>query len=138
MSELGSPTQTSDDTSSAITPTNTQAAKPKFHSTFAINNVKTIIPMTLKNDSNLYLSWAALYKARVHNVLDHFVPPTDETARQAADNLKTSDSSKLWYSCCGVAMNVCKSLRIFSNQFLRLATPRKQQTFESGTTRKPA
>jgi uncharacterized membrane protein YgcG len=28
-------------------------------------------------------------------VLDHIIPPTDETARQAADNLKTSDS-ELW------------------------------------------
>jgi hypothetical protein len=46
---------------------------------------------------NLYLSWSALFKvqARVHNVLDHIIPPTDETARQAADNLKTSDS-ELW------------------------------------------
>ncbi|MCI51125.1 hypothetical protein A2U01_0072369, partial [Trifolium medium] len=31
----------------------------------------------------------------VHNVLDHIIPPTDETARQAAENLKTSDS-ELW------------------------------------------
>ncbi|MCI52211.1 hypothetical protein A2U01_0073455, partial [Trifolium medium] len=62
-----------------------------------INNVKTIIPVTLENDSNLYLSWSALFKvqARVRNVLDHIIPPTDETARQAADNLKTSDS-ELW------------------------------------------
>jgi hypothetical protein len=46
---------------------------------------------------NLYLSWSALFKvqARVHNVLDHIIPPTDETARQVADNLKTSDS-ELW------------------------------------------
>ncbi|MCI46914.1 polynucleotidyl transferase, partial [Trifolium medium] len=86
MSEHGSPTQTSDDTSSATHSTNTQAAKPKFHSAFAINNVKTIIPVTLENDCNLYLSWSALFKvqARVHNVLDHIIPPTDETARQAA------------------------------------------------------
>jgi hypothetical protein len=97
MSEQGSPTQSSDDTSSAQNSTNTQAAKPQFHSAFAINNVKTIILITLENDSNLYLSWSALFKvqARVHNVLDHIIPPTDETARQAADNLKTSDS-ELW------------------------------------------
>ncbi|MCI46329.1 polynucleotidyl transferase, partial [Trifolium medium] len=62
MSEHGSPTQTSDDTSSAHTSTNTQAAKLKFNSAFAINNVKTIILVTLENDSNLYLSWSALFK----------------------------------------------------------------------------
>ncbi|PNX86645.1 hypothetical protein L195_g042726 [Trifolium pratense] len=97
MSEHGSPTQNSDDTSSANNSSITQAAKPKFHSAFAINNVKTIIPVTLENDSNLYLSWSALFKvqARVHNVLDHITPPTDETARQAAVDLKTSDS-ELW------------------------------------------
>ncbi|MCI54235.1 hypothetical protein A2U01_0075484, partial [Trifolium medium] len=75
----------------------TQAAKPKFHSAFAINNVKTSIPVTFENDFNLYLSWSALFKvqARVHNVLDHIIPPTDETTRQAAETLKTSDS-ELW------------------------------------------
>jgi hypothetical protein len=47
--------------------------KNKFHSAFAINNVKTIIPVTLENDNNIYLSWSALIKvqARVHNMLDH-------------------------------------------------------------------
>ncbi|GAU33271.1 hypothetical protein TSUD_279450 [Trifolium subterraneum] len=97
MSENGSPTQNSDDTSSANNSTTTQAAKPKFHSAFAINNVKTIIPVTLENDSNLYLSWSAQFKvqARVHNILDHIIPPTDEIAHQAADTLKTFDSD-LW------------------------------------------
>ncbi|PNX63731.1 polynucleotidyl transferase, partial [Trifolium pratense] len=70
------PPKTPDDTSSAQSnppPTATN----KFHSTFAINNVKTIIPITLENDANLYLSWSALFKvqARVHNVLDHIIPP---------------------------------------------------------------
>ncbi|MCI37565.1 polynucleotidyl transferase, partial [Trifolium medium] len=79
------PTQITDDTSSAIS-NPPSAEKNKFHSVFAINNVKTIIPVTLENDSNLYLSWSALFKvqARVHNVLDHIIPPTDEKAIQAS------------------------------------------------------
>jgi hypothetical protein len=76
---------------------NTPAKKNTFHSAFAINNVKTIIPVTLDYDSNLYLSWSALFKvqARVHNVLDHIIPPSVEQAVNAATDLKTSDSD-LW------------------------------------------
>jgi hypothetical protein len=78
MSNSTSPSQNSDDTSSAQS-NHPPAANNKFHSAFAINNVKTIIPVTLENDANLYLSWSALFKvqARVHNVLDHIIPPTD-------------------------------------------------------------
>ncbi|GAU24529.1 hypothetical protein TSUD_156410 [Trifolium subterraneum] len=71
--------------------------KTKFHSAFAVTNVKNIIPVTLDNDSNLYLSWSALFKvqARVHRVLDHIIPPSDELAIQAAATIKVSDS-ELW------------------------------------------
>jgi hypothetical protein len=90
------PTHTSDDSSSAQS-NPPPAAQNKFYSAFAINNVKTIIPVTLENDSNLYLSWSALFKvqARVHNVLDHIIPPTDEQAIQASAELKATDSN-LW------------------------------------------
>jgi hypothetical protein len=97
MADETSQSQTSDDTSSASQSNPSQAAKSKFHSAFAINNVKTIIPVTLENDSNLYLSWSALFKvqARVHNVLDHIIPPSEEQAIQASTELKAADS-ELW------------------------------------------
>ncbi|KAM7492949.1 hypothetical protein LguiB_027558 [Lonicera macranthoides] len=58
----------------------------KFHPALAISNVKSILPITLDNDSSQYHSWAALFKvqARDHNVLDHIIPPTDEKAKMAA------------------------------------------------------
>ncbi|GAU43462.1 hypothetical protein TSUD_141000 [Trifolium subterraneum] len=73
------------------------ATQPKFHSAFAISNVKTIIPITLDNDSSLYLSWSALFQvqARVHNVLDHIIAPTDEKEKQTAEETKKNDPS-LW------------------------------------------
>ncbi|XP_050920313.1 uncharacterized protein LOC127137951 [Lathyrus oleraceus] len=97
MTEINSHSQTSDDTSSASQTSPHQAGKPKFHSAFAINNVKTIIPVTMENDSNLYLSWSSLFKvqARVHNVLDHIIPSSDAQAIQASADLKANDS-ELW------------------------------------------
>jgi hypothetical protein len=97
MADETSQSQTSDDTSSASQSNPSQAAKSKFHSAFAINNVKTIIPVTLENDSNLYLSWSALFKVQacVHNVLDHIIPPSEEQAIQASTELKAADY-KLW------------------------------------------
>ncbi|XP_050876285.1 uncharacterized protein LOC127079981 [Lathyrus oleraceus] len=97
MTERNSYSQTSDYTSSTSQTNPPQAAKPNFHSTFAINNVKTIIPTTLENDSNLYLSWSALFKvqARAHNVLDHIIPSSDAHAMQASVDLKANDS-ELW------------------------------------------
>ncbi|PNX68715.1 hypothetical protein L195_g056319, partial [Trifolium pratense] len=80
-------------------PTSFAAAtqQPKFHSDFGIINVKSIIPITLDNDSSLYLSWSALFQvqARVHNVLDHIIPPTDETVKQTAEETKKNDPG-LW------------------------------------------
>ncbi|XP_050878116.1 uncharacterized protein LOC127081931 [Lathyrus oleraceus] len=97
MIETNSHSQTSNDTSSTSQTNLPQAAKPNFHSAFAINNVKTIIPVTLENDYNLYLSWSALFKvqARVHNVLDHIIPSSDAQAIQASTGLKDNDS-ELW------------------------------------------
>jgi len=85
-----------DDTSSA-TSQSTTAVKTTIHSAFTINNVKTIILVTLDNDSNLYLSWSALFlvQAHVHNLLDHIIPPSDEKAIRATADLKANDSD-LW------------------------------------------
>ncbi|KAI5383141.1 hypothetical protein KIW84_070524 [Lathyrus oleraceus] len=96
MTETNSHSQISDDTSSASQTNLPQAAKPNFHSAFAINNVKTIIPVTLENDSNLYLSWSALFKvqARVHNVLDHIIPSSD-AQRVAHESYASSVSAAL-------------------------------------------
>jgi hypothetical protein len=76
---------------------NQTAASNKFHTAFSINNVKSIIPVTLDNDSNIYLSWSALFmiQARVHNLLDHIIPPTDEKAVAAAAAVKNNDID-LW------------------------------------------
>jgi hypothetical protein len=50
--------------------------------------------VTLENDNNIYLSWSALFKvqARVHNMLDHIIPPTEAQAIQASADLKATDS----------------------------------------------
>ena len=50
-----------------------------------------------ENDTNLYLSWYALFKvqARVHNVLDHIVLSSDEQTIKASADLKATDSD-LW------------------------------------------
>ncbi|GAU16828.1 hypothetical protein TSUD_367750 [Trifolium subterraneum] len=67
--------------------------QPKFYSAFAMTNVKTIIPITLDNDSSLYHSWSALFQvqARVHNVLDHIIYPTNANAQQTAAQRKTNN-----------------------------------------------
>lgn len=71
--------------------------KTKFHSVFPINNVKTIISVTLENDFNLYLSWMDLVKVKTHlnNMLDHIIPPSNEQAIHATTTLKDSDFD-LW------------------------------------------
>ncbi|XP_062075499.1 uncharacterized protein LOC133779563 [Humulus lupulus] len=69
------------------------AETSKFHSALAITNVKTLIPITLDLESRQYHSWAALFKvqARVHNVLDHIIPPTDAKEKAAYDKAKAED-----------------------------------------------
>jgi uncharacterized membrane protein YgcG len=81
----------------SATPSGTTAPQPKIHTAFTITNVKSIIPITLDNDSSLYLSWSALFQvqARVHNLLDHIITPTDETEKQTAEESKKNDPG-LW------------------------------------------
>ncbi|GAU34543.1 hypothetical protein TSUD_219260 [Trifolium subterraneum] len=78
------------------TPSET-ATQPKFHSAFVITNVKSIIPITLDNDSSLYLSWSALFQVQphVHNVIDHIITPTNEKEKQTAEKTKKNDPG-LW------------------------------------------
>ncbi|GAU13780.1 hypothetical protein TSUD_82890 [Trifolium subterraneum] len=71
MADENSHTNHSDDTSS-LTGQQSSAEKSKFYSAFAINNVKSVIPVTLDNDSNLYLSWSALFKVQARK---QYVPP---------------------------------------------------------------
>jgi len=91
------PPQNSDEHSSATQSIPPPTATTKFHSAFVVNNVKTIIPIMFENDTNLYLSWYALFKvqARVHNVLDHIVLSSDEQTIKASADLKATDSD-LW------------------------------------------
>jgi len=81
------------------------AAQPKFHLALAITNVKSLLPVTLDNDSSQYISWAALFKvqARVQNVLDHVVPLTDEKAKKAADDAKAVNPN-LWHHLVAVVL----------------------------------
>jgi hypothetical protein len=81
----------------AAATTETETQQPKFHSAFGITNVKSIIPITLDNDSSLYISWSALFQVQacVHNVLDHIITPTDEKERQTAEATKKNDPG-LW------------------------------------------
>ncbi|AES78161.1 hypothetical protein MTR_7g025300 [Medicago truncatula] len=97
MAAATPPPQNSDEHSSVTQSVPRPTAAPKFHSAFSINNVKTIIPITLENDTNLYLAWSALFKvqARVHNMLDHIVPPSDEQAIKASADLKATNSD-MW------------------------------------------
>ena len=72
------------------------AETSKFHSALAITNVKTLIP-TLDLESGQYHSWAVSFKvhARVHNELEHIIPPTDAKEKVVYDKVK-SDDLPLW------------------------------------------
>lgn len=69
----------------------------KFHPALSITNVKSLIPITLDNETGLYHSWAALFKvqARVHNLMHHIIPPTEATAKAKYDAVKSKDP-ELW------------------------------------------
>jgi len=81
------------------------ADQPKFYPTLVITNMKSLLLITLDNDSSQYISWAALFKVQawVHNVLDHIVPPTDEKAKKAIDNAKAVDPD-LWHHLDAVVL----------------------------------
>ncbi|GAU10789.1 hypothetical protein TSUD_426300, partial [Trifolium subterraneum] len=74
---------------SATTSTNGQ----KFHPALSITNVKSLIPITLDLESGQYHSWSALFKvqARVHDVLEHIILPTDEKDKAAYEKTKAED-----------------------------------------------
>uniref|UniRef100_A0A803MGR4 Retrotransposon Copia-like N-terminal domain-containing protein n=1 Tax=Chenopodium quinoa TaxID=63459 RepID=A0A803MGR4_CHEQI len=68
------------------------ADSPKYHPSFAITNVKSLIPITL-DAAGMYHSWAALFKVlcRVHELTYHIIPPTEETKIAAYDTTKKAD-----------------------------------------------
>ncbi|CAJ2640720.1 unnamed protein product [Trifolium pratense] len=70
---------------------------PKFHPALSVNNVKTLIPITLDLESGQYHSWSALFKvqARVHDVLDHIIIPTEEKEKASYEKIKADDPA-LW------------------------------------------
>jgi len=92
----------------AATTSETETQQPKFHFTFGITNVKSIIPITLDNNSSLYLSWFALFQVQVcvHNVLDHIITPTDEKELQTAEATKKNDLG-LWKRLDAVDYSGC-------------------------------
>ncbi|GAU46841.1 hypothetical protein TSUD_83480 [Trifolium subterraneum] len=77
----------------ATTSTNVQ----KFHPALSITNVKSLIPITLDLESGQYHSWSALFKvqARVHDVLEYIILPTDEKDKAAYEKTK-ADDLPLW------------------------------------------
>lgn len=81
----------------AATTADLATQQPKFHSAFGITNVKSIIPITLDNDSRHYLSWSALFQVQacVHNMIAHIITPTDEKEKRKAEATKKNDPG-LW------------------------------------------
>ncbi|KNA15688.1 hypothetical protein SOVF_095950 [Spinacia oleracea] len=73
------------------------ADKSPFHSALAVTNVKSLISISLDLETGQYHEWATLFKvqARVHNVLEHIIPPTDPTELAAYKSSKAADLS-LW------------------------------------------
>jgi len=72
-------------------PKNTKTTK--YHPALSISNVKSLIPITLDLESSQHHSWAALFKvqARVHDVLEHIIPPTEKDAITAYEKTKAAD-----------------------------------------------
>ncbi|XP_058726360.1 uncharacterized protein LOC131597699 [Vicia villosa] len=97
MTNISSSSPSNGDDTSSTTNQTPYVAKINFHSAFAITNVKNIIPVTLDNDSDIYLSWSTLFtvQAHFHNVFDHIIPPIDEQARAEAATVKANDPD-LW------------------------------------------
>jgi len=65
----------------------------KYHPALSISNVKSLILITLDLESSQNHSWAALFKvqARVHDVLEHIIPPTEKDAITAYEKTKAAD-----------------------------------------------
>ncbi|XP_021747926.1 uncharacterized protein LOC110713790 [Chenopodium quinoa] len=65
-----------------------------FHPAFTVNNIKSVIPVTLTMDRAQYISWVELFKiiARAHQVLEHILPSPDQ---DASSSLSTTDPD-LW------------------------------------------
>ncbi|XP_021749285.1 uncharacterized protein LOC110715025 [Chenopodium quinoa] len=51
-----------------------------FHPAIAVNNIKSVIPITLEMKNVLYSSWAKLFKVHAHayDLIDHIIPPPDK------------------------------------------------------------
>lgn len=73
------------------------AESNKFHPALSITNVKSLVPIELDNEQSLYHSWAALFTnlAKVHDLYDHLVPPTEDPAKTAYEQAKHADLT-LW------------------------------------------
>jgi hypothetical protein len=75
----------------------TMSETHKFHPALSITNVKSLIHITLDLEFGQYRSWSALFKvqARVHDVLEHIILPTDEKEKAAYEKTKAEDLA-LW------------------------------------------
>lgn len=69
------------------------ADKSPFHSALAVTNVKSLISISLDLETGQYHEWATLFKvqARVHNDLEHIIPPTDATELATFKASKAAD-----------------------------------------------
>ncbi|GAU51637.1 hypothetical protein TSUD_241870 [Trifolium subterraneum] len=75
----------------------TMSETHKFPPALSITSVKSLIPITLDIESGQYHSLSALFKvqARVHDVLDHIILPTDEKEKAGYEKTKADDVA-LW------------------------------------------
>ncbi|XP_055826467.1 uncharacterized protein LOC129894885 [Solanum dulcamara] len=70
---------------------------PKFHPSLTVTNIKSLIPVILDNEQGLYHSWDTMFinLARVYDLYDHLVPPTEVSALAANTTTKSADPA-LW------------------------------------------
>ncbi|KAL5151034.1 hypothetical protein HKD37_13G037523 [Glycine soja] len=69
------------------------ANQPKFHPALTITNVKSLIPITLDAEHDMYHSWAALFKVlvRMHDLHHHIISPTEAQEVAAYAESKAAD-----------------------------------------------
>ena len=62
-----------------------------------VSNFKSLVLVELDNETEMYHSWAALFKVlvRFHDVYEHIIPPTDPVEVAACETSKAADLS-LW------------------------------------------
>ncbi|MCI02364.1 retrovirus-related pol polyprotein from transposon TNT 1-94, partial [Trifolium medium] len=76
--------------------TNITQSTPSIHPAFTVPNISNFIKITLSIEKGQYNTWSELFKihARVHQVIDHIIPPSPTDAATSS-NLKDTNPN-LW------------------------------------------